>query len=100
MLYQVYLGIITDVRTAYDNHRSSIIQAKLAKDICDLTRQTRDLVENEYKAGTVLVTRLNEAERDLVQAQKNLATAVVNVANSRAQLEAAVYTFTPAPAAK
>ena len=99
MLYQIYLGVITDVRTAYDNHRSSIIQAKLAKDICDLTRQTRDLVENEYKAGTVLVTRLNEAERDLVQAQNNLATAVVNVANSRAQLEAAVYTFTSAPAA-
>lgn len=96
LLYQIYLGIITDVRTAYENHRSSVIQAKLAKDICDLTRQTRDLVENEYKAGTALVTRLNEAERDLVQAQNNLATAVVNIANSQAQLEAAIYSFTPA----
>ena len=95
MLYQIWLSIITDVRTAYENHKSSIIQAKLAQDICNLTRETRDLVENEYNAGTALVTRLNEAERDLVQAQNNLATAVVNIANTRAQLDAAVYAFTP-----
>jgi len=96
MLYQVWLSVITDVRTAYENHKSSIIQAKLAQDICNLTRETRDLVENEYNAGTALVTRLNEAERDLVQAQNNLATAVVNIANTRAQLDAAIYAFTPA----
>lgn len=96
MLYQVYLSVITDVRTAYENHKSSVEQAKLAQDICDLTRKTRDLVENEYNAGTALVTRLNEAERDLVQAQNNLATAVVNIANAKAQLDAAVYALTPA----
>ena len=96
MLYQVYMGVITDVRIAYENHRSSVIQAKLAKDICELTRKTRNLVENEYKAGTALVTRLNEAERDLIQAQNNLATAVVNIANTKAQLDAAIYSFTPA----
>ena len=84
-----------DVRTAYENHKSSIAQAKLAQDICDLTRQTRDLVQNEYNAGTALVTRLNEAERDLVQAQNNLATALVNIANTKAQLDAAIYSFTP-----
>ena len=97
LLYQIYLGVITDVRTAYENHRSSVIQAKLSKEICDLTRKTRDLVENEYKAGTALVTRLNEAESDLVRAQNNLATAVVNIANTKAQLDAAVYAFTPVP---
>lgn len=95
MLYQTYLTVITDVRSAFENHRSSIEQARLAKEICDLTQQTRDLVETEYKAGTALVTRLNEAERDLVQAQNNLATAVVNIANTKAQLDAAIYAFTP-----
>lgn len=94
-LYQIWLGIITDVRTAYENHLSSIKQARLARDICNLTRETRDLVENEYNEGTALVTRLNEAERDLVQAQNNLATAIVNIANTRAQLDAAIYSFTP-----
>ena len=95
MLYQLWLSVITDVRTAYENHKSSIIQAKIAQDICNLTRETRDLVENEYNAGTALVTRLNEAERDLVQAQNNLATAIVNIANTQAQLDAAIYSFTP-----
>lgn len=95
MLYQLWLSVITDVRTAYENHKSSIIQAKIAKDICNLTRETRDLVENEYNAGTALVTRLNEAERDLVQAQNNLAGAIVNIANTKAQLDAAIYSFTP-----
>ena len=95
-MYQIYLDVITEVRTAYENHKSSIAQAKLAQDICDLTRKTRDLVQNEYNAGTALVTRLNEAERDLVQAQNNLATALVNIANTKAQLDAAIYTFTPA----
>jgi len=99
MLYQVWLGIVTDVRTAYANYKSSIKQAQLSKEICDLTRETRNLVENEYNEGTALVTRLNEAERDLVQAQNNLASALVNIANTRAQLEAAVYTFTPVTAA-
>lgn len=96
MLYQIYLSVITDVRTAYENHRSSVIQAKLSREICDITRETRDLVENEYNAGTALVTRLNEAERDLVQAQNNLALAVVNIYNSKVQLDAAIYSFTPA----
>ena len=73
-----------------------MIQAKLSREICDITRETRDLVENEYNAGTALVTRLNEAERDLVQAQNNLALAVVNIYNSKAQLDAAIYSFTPA----
>ena len=95
MLYQLWLSVITDVRTAYENHKSSIVQAKLAQDICNLTRETRQLVENEYNAGTALVTRLNEAERDLVQAQNNLATAIVNIANTKAQLDAAIYSFTP-----
>ncbi len=96
MLYQLWITVITDVRTAYENHKSSIVQAKIAQDICNLTRETRDLVENEYNAGTALVTRLNEAERDLVQAQNNLATAIVNIANTKAQLDAAIYSFTPA----
>lgn len=71
LLAQVWINVITDVRTAYENLRSSVRQAKLSKEICDLTYETRKLVENEYNAGTVLVTRINEAERDLVEALQN-----------------------------
>ncbi len=86
-----WISIVTDVRTAYANYFSSIQQAKLAREICLLTKETRDLVDNEYREGTALVTRVNEAESDLVSAQNNLATALVNIANAKAQLDAAVY---------
>ena len=91
LLAQTWIGVITDVRTAYENLKSSVEQARLSKEICQLTYETRQLVENEYNAGTVLVTRMNEAERDLVEAQNDLATAIVNISNAQAQLDAAVY---------
>lgn len=91
LLSEKFLNIITEVRTAYDNYLASVRQTQLSREICDLTLETRNQVENEYQAGTALVTRLNEAERDLVQAQNNLVTSIVNVSNAKAQLEAAVY---------
>lgn len=90
-LARTCIEVVTDVRTAYENYVTSVEQANLSREICDLTLHTRELVDNEYKAGSALVTRVNEAERDLVEAQNNLATAVINIANARAQLEAAVY---------
>ncbi len=90
-LAETWITVITDVRTAYSNYLANVQKARLSNDICQLTFKTRELVENEYKAGTALVTRLNEAERDLVDAQNNLITSLVNMANARAQLEAAVY---------
>ncbi len=90
-LAQTWISVITDVRSAYENYLTSFQQAKMSKEICELTKKTRGLVENEYNAGTALVTRLNEAERDLVEAQNNLASSIVNIENAKAQLEAAVY---------
>ncbi len=90
-LAQNYITVITDVRTAYENYVSSVEQAKLSREICELSFQTRQLVENEYNAGTALVTRVNEAETYLIEAQNNLATAIINIENAKAQLDAAVY---------
>ena len=92
-LAQTWITVITDVRTAYDNYVTNIEKADIARDIFKLTRETRDLVENEYKAGTALVTRLNEAERSVISAQHDLLSAVINASNAKAQLEAAVYAF-------
>ena len=92
-LAQTWITVVTDVRTAYDNYKTNIEKAHISQDIYKLTRETRDLVENEYKAGTALVTRLNEAERSVVSAQHELLSAVINASNARAQLEAAVYAF-------
>ena len=92
-LAQTWITVITDVRTAYDNYMTNIEKADIARDIYKLTKDTRDLVENEYKAGTALVTRLNEAERSVINAQHELLSAVINASNAKAQLDAAVYAF-------
>ena len=92
-LAQTWITVITDVRTAYDNYVTNIEKAHIARDIYGLTRDTRDLVENEYKAGSALVTRLNEAENSVISAQHSLLSAVINASNAKAQLEAAVYAF-------
>ena len=39
------------------------------------------------------MTRLNEAERSVINAQHELLSAVINASNAKAQLEAAVYAF-------
>ena len=46
-------------------------------------------MEEEYRAGNTELTRLNEAQRDLVNAETSLATYVINMHNAKAQLTAA-----------
>ena len=84
-----WISIITEVRTAYDNYLTSLKQAKLAEKSLELYRKIRDLVEEEYRAGNTELTRLNEAQRDLVDAETTLANYVINMQNARAQLTAA-----------
>jgi len=56
----------------------------------DLSAKQRDLVDDQYRAGNAELTRLNEAQRDLVEAETNLASSYINVQNAKAQLEAVV----------
>jgi outer membrane protein TolC len=89
-----WISIIQEVRGAYDGYIQSIKQAKLYEKTLLLVNKQRDLVEEEYKAGNTELTRLNEAQRDLVQADTNLVGALVNVRNAKAQLDAATNTNT------
>ena len=47
-------------------------------------------MEEEYKAGNAELTRLNEAQNDLVNAEMNLVSSVVKMNQAKAQLEAAI----------
>ena len=90
--YQVanaWIQVIVDVRTAYDNYATTVKQTKLFQKTFELTKETRDLVEEEYKAGSAELTRMNEAQRDLVNAESNYVASVVRMANAKAQLAAA-----------
>lgn len=85
-----WFQVVNDVRTAYAACQQSIKAAKLNEKIRDLSAQQRDLVDDEYRAGNTELTRLNEAQRDYVESEANLASSYVNIQNSRAQLDAAV----------
>jgi len=100
--YQAYLAVadyavanqwftvVREVRTAYANYLQNVKKNKLYLRVRDLSKKQRDLVDDEYRAGNAELTRLNEAQRDLVTAESNLASSYINIQNARAQLDAAV----------
>ena len=86
---QNWIQVIVDVRIAYDNYVTTVKQMKLYQTTFELTKKTRDLVKAEYDAGSTEITRMNEAQRDLVNAESNYVSAVIRMADARAQLAAA-----------
>ena len=85
-----WITIITEVRTAYDNYLTCLKQVKISQKSLELYRKIRDLVDEEYRAGNTELTRLNEAQRDFVNAETTLATYIISMHNAKAQLQAAV----------
>jgi len=89
-LADTWLTVVNEVRTAYDNYLTALKQVKLYQKNLELVRKTRDLVEQEYNAGSTAITRLNEVQRDLVDSESSLATAVINLHNAKAQLDTSI----------
>lgn len=84
-----WITVVKEVRGAYDNYIQNVKLAKLFKKTLDLVTKQRDLVAEEYKAGNTELTRLNEAQRDLVSADTDFVIALVNLQNAKSQLAAA-----------
>jgi outer membrane protein TolC len=89
-LAQMWLDVVKDVRNAYDNYNKTIKQLRLFSQALEVQTKIRDLVEEEYKAGNTSLVRLNEAQRDLVQAETDYVSAKINLHNAQAQLGAAI----------
>ncbi|MBR7106997.1 MAG: TolC family protein [Lentisphaeria bacterium] len=85
-----WFNVVDEVRTAYANYIQSVKKTKLYDRVRELSAKQRDLVDDEYRAGNAELTRLNEAQRDLVEAETNLASSHINVQNAKAQLDAVV----------
>ena len=85
-----WIEVVQDVRSAFDNLQTSRKQAVLYKKTLVYVTKQRDLVEEEYKAGNTELTRLNEAQNELVKAETNFVSALINVHNAKAQLDAAI----------
>jgi len=64
-----YLAIAAEVRQQVATVKMAREQAQLRRRIFDMTAETRDLVRRQYDAGTTSLTRLNEAQTDLVRAE-------------------------------
>jgi outer membrane protein TolC len=69
------IGITSEVQSVLARVGSSQQQLLLQRRNAKLVQRNRDLVEKEYKAGVGSLVRLNEAQRDLIQAQVSLASA-------------------------
>ena len=85
-----WLTVVAEVRAAYANYIKSVKMTKLYEKTRDLSAKQRDLVDDEYRAGNAELTRLNEAQRDLVEAETNLAASYISILNAKAQLDEVV----------
>ena len=87
---EAWLTVVEEVRTAYANYVKSVKLTRIYEKNRDLSAEQRRLVDEGYRAGNVELTRLNEVQRDLVQAETNLASSYINIQNAKAQLDSAV----------
>lgn len=69
------LAVVSDLRQQIETLRMARAELVLQDSIHRMTEETRGLVRNEYLAGRSSLTRLNEAQTDLVRARGGLALA-------------------------
>ena len=86
----VFLEVVTEVRDAWANCRNNRRQVQLFQEIARSVQEQRDLVYSEYQNGRETITRLNEAQSELVSAHSRLAAAQAALRKAQAQLDAAV----------
>ena len=70
---QLRLDIARDVRNAMDLSTTRKLQADNQRDIAGMFKEIRDLVRKQYLSGSASLTRVNEAQTDLVTAEAQLA---------------------------
>ncbi len=83
-----WIGVVAEVRQAHDNLARHRVQLAIAAETLELVRRTRDLVEEEYKAGNTSLTRLNEAQRDFIVSETSLVNSRLNLVNAHINLVA------------
>ncbi len=83
------LAAISQVRQAVNEVNEAQKQVAIEKRSAELAGLTRDLVEKEYRAGKASLTRLNEVQRDFVQAEARYARARILLREAWSELRAA-----------
>ncbi len=85
--YEGRINVITNVQSAIQDLKSAQEQLRLQRETAEYVKKNRDLVEQEYKAGQTSLVRLNEAQRDLIEAEGRLASARVALFRAWYQLK-------------
>jgi len=81
------IRVAAEVRDAIANVTSAQYELELQRKNAALVTENRNLVDKEYKAGQASLVRLNEAQRDLIQAQGRLALARVGLLQTLKNLD-------------
>lgn len=84
-----WITVVSEVRQAHVKLISNIAETKIIAETLEMTKKQRDLVREEYNAGNTSVTRLNEAQKDLINAQINHISSMIDIENAKAQIDAA-----------
>jgi outer membrane protein TolC len=79
----------SEVLQAITNLEQARAQLILQRQSVKLVTQTRDLVEEGYKAGQESLARFNEVQRDLVRTQSRLALSLISLYTNRFTLKTA-----------
>lgn len=88
-LESLKISVTKEVNDALSELDAARQQLELQRKNASLVKRNRDLVEKEYAAGKASLVRLNEAQRNLIQAQSSLATARLSLRYAWANLYAA-----------
>ncbi|MCP4641734.1 MAG: TolC family protein [bacterium] len=78
-LDQTQLAVASGVNQTLEELKASQEQLILQRSNAQNVQRNRELVEKEYGAGAASLVRLNQAQRDLIQAQGSLALARVSL---------------------
>ena len=85
-----FLQVINEVSDARENIVNAIGQLKLYRQSLDWVFEQRQLVQAEYNAAKTTITRLNEAQSDLIRAENMLAIAQIELNKALIQLQTAI----------
>ncbi len=88
-LLTTWIQVVNDVRTAYTKLLSNMSVRKIQEQSVAMSTKRRDLLQEEYNAGNVDISTLNQAQSQLITSQSSYIQAVINVAVQRAQLDEA-----------
>ena len=88
------LNARANLREAFVRLEAAREQVRISERTLDLTRRNRDLVEAAHRAGTESLLRLNEAQRDYLNAESRAAQTRLQLRNAEINLGLATGTLT------